>query len=372
MARSPPPELALQVPQLPIEIVESTIGLTDATALISKLDHVATRTPHRAIGADVSQGCAHTGTTAACQVDSLLHQVGQIHTSRSGADSVPCGKQLESSMFRLAPAPSYHLDRAPLAQALAQVRFPIIAILESLAGIAPLQEALRGRFPYMEQKDTHEVGILIGPAGPSEPMTSSQKTWELTDDYGYRLVVQPDRATLSVGDSYTGIGDFADVFGRVLDALQVYGVPRCDRLGVRYLSIADDDPGSPGQWQAWFRPELRGLVDIVETRSLRTAQTQLQLRAPATDDYAEFPAAVQAIIRHGFAPKGSDLPGVPPIKLASDAFFLDLDLFSSGQQAFHAAPIAGQFRKLHAEIDKFFYWALTDDGRAHFGLELRN
>jgi uncharacterized protein (TIGR04255 family) len=371
VAGSPPTQSALQISQTSIEIVESTICLADATALVSKLDRVTARTGHCAIRADVIEGCAHAGTTAARQVDLLLHQVRQAHASRSRADSVPCGKQLESSMFRLAPAPSYHLDRAPLAQALAQVRFPIIAILESLAGIAPLQEALRGRFPYMEQKDTHEVGILIGPGGPSEPMTSSQKTWELTDDYGYRLVVQPDRATLSVGDSYSGIGDFGDVFGQVLGALQNYGVPRCDRLGVRYLSIAADDPGSPGQWQVWFRQELRGLVDIVETTSLRTSQTQLQLRTPATNEYADFPAAVQAIIRHGFAPRGSDLPGVPPIKLGSDAFFLDLDLFSNGQQAFDAAPIAAQFRKLHAEIDRFFYWALTDDGRDYFGLELR-
>lgn len=275
-------------------------------------------------------------------------------------------------MFQLAPAPNYYLERAPLAQALAQVRFPIIAIVESLAGIAPLQEALRDRFPYMEQKDTHEVGILIGPSGPSEPMTSSQKTWELTDDLGYRLVVQPDRVTLSVGDSYSGIGEFADVFSEILRSLQSFGVPRCDRLGVRYLSVANDDPGSPGGWREWFRPELRGLVDIVDGNSLRTSQTQTQVRTPATENFAEFQSAVQAIIRHGFAPKGSDLPGVPPIKLSADGFFLDLDLFVAGQQSFDAAPIEDQFRKLHAQIDRFFYWALTENGRDYFGLELRD
>lgn len=275
-------------------------------------------------------------------------------------------------MFHVDPAPSYHLDHAPLAQALAQVRYPVIAVIESVSGIAPLQEALRARFPYMEQKEVHEVSLLIGPSGPGAPQAASSKTWELTDDHGFRLVVSPSITTLSAGESYDGIENFAKVFHQVVEALhKVLGISRCDRLGVRYLSIAEDDPGAQGSWTNWFRPELLGLVRVLEPSALRTSITQTQLRSRATDEFAEFPRAVQAIVRHGFAPRGSDLPGVPPIKLDGDAFFLDLDLFSAGEQPFDAARIMTQFLMLHAQIDRFFYWALSDDGKRHFGLELR-
>jgi uncharacterized protein (TIGR04255 family) len=274
-------------------------------------------------------------------------------------------------MFTVEPSPSYHLNRAPLAQALAQVRFPTIAVVESLAGIAPLQESIRDRFPYMEQKDTHEVGFLIGPSGPSEPTRASQRMWEFSDDGGHRLVVQPDRASLTVGESYSGIESFAEVFGRVLESLSSLRIPRCDRLGVRYLSIAEDQPSEPGSWREWFKAELRGLADTAHTTSLRALQTQVQLKMSNEDEFSDFPAALQAVVRHGFAPGGSELPGIPPVTLSTNAFFLDLDFYCAGQQRFDAAAILSQFRKLHAQIDGFFYWALTDAGKDYFQLEFR-
>lgn len=276
-------------------------------------------------------------------------------------------------VFNLPASPNYYLTRAPLAQALGQVRYPVMAFLESTAGIAPLQERLRDRFPYLEQKQTQEVTLAIGPAGPAAPQTASSLTWELTTDDGFLLVVSSTSATLSVGEDYNGIAEFADLFSEVLSALlDAVGIPRCDRVGVRYLSVAEASPTASGSWMRWFRPEFVSWASRAEEDALHTLITQAQLRRPATEDFSRFPEAIQAIVRHGYAPAGSDVPGIPPLKLAAPSFLLDLDLFSVGKQPFDVSEISEQFLMLHAQIDRFFYWALSDDGKNYFGLELRD
>ncbi len=55
-------------------------------------------------------------------------------------------------MFGLDPAPRYRLTRPPLVEALGQVRFPVRAKLNTLDGVAPVQERLDEVFPYMNQQ----------------------------------------------------------------------------------------------------------------------------------------------------------------------------------------------------------------------------
>ena len=100
-------------------------------------------------------------------------------------------------LFQVPEAPRYRLNRAPLVQALAQVRFPLIAALETMAGIAPLQEALRGAFPYMEQEQVQEVSLVVGPAGPAGGASAASVTWKLTNDTGTLIVIGAGSATLS-------------------------------------------------------------------------------------------------------------------------------------------------------------------------------
>lgn len=115
-------------------------------------------------------------------------------------------------------------------QAVAQVNFPIVARLQSLDGIAPLQDALFDLFPYMTQQVVHEVSLMIGPAGPAAPESAQSTIHQFTDDDGWALSVTVSSASLSVGPHYAGMADFAGRFRKVCEALRGAGrVRRCDK-----------------------------------------------------------------------------------------------------------------------------------------------
>ena len=274
------------------------------------------------------------------------------------------------TLFQVPEAPRYRLERAPLVQALAQVRFPLIAALETMPGVAPLQEALRGAFPYMEQEQVQEVSLVVGPAGPAGGASAASITWKLTNDAGTLIVIGAGSATLSAGAAYTTVEAFSADFERMLEALESVGVPRCDRLGVRYLSLAPDLPGEDRSWRRWFKPELLGWVgtEAVADGALETSVSQVMLRHPPIGDLAGPPADVQAIVRHGAVPAGTDVPGVEPLQVQDPSYLLDLDVYVAGRQPFDPEEILKQFKMFHAEIDRFFYWSLTQEGAEHFGI----
>lgn len=273
-------------------------------------------------------------------------------------------------IFDLPDPPAYSLEKAPLAQALAQVRFPLIAGFETMAGISPLQELLRGRFPYMEQLRTQELSLVVGPGGPASD-TSESVSWSLTNDDGYSFTVGAGSASLSVGEAYTDVSDFAAAFEFVLAGLAKVGVPRCDRIGVRYLSLAPDLPGKPGSWRHWFKPELLGWVgtSVVPVEALSHSIAQAYVSVPPRDDLAGCVGDVQVAVRNGFVPAGTSVPGVPPLSVTEPSYLLDIDVFAVGHQAFDGGTLLEQFKILHAQIDRFFFWSLTEHGGEHFGLE---
>jgi len=274
-------------------------------------------------------------------------------------------------LFDVPDPPLYTLTHAPLVQALAQVRYPLIASLETMAGIAPLQGHLQDAFPYMQQEKIQEMAIVLGPAGPAASGGAESVTWKLTNDVGETVVVGAGSATLSVGSSYQTVEHFAAKFEILLESMAKIGVPRCDRLGVRYLSVAAGLPGVDRAWREWFRPELLGWAgsDVIPEGSLRASITQGVIAREPIGDLAGPPAEVQATIRHGAVPSGSTVPGVPPVEVEEDSFLLDIDISSEGHQRFDAGELIRQFGLFHQQIDRFFFWALTEKGGEHFGLE---
>lgn len=276
-------------------------------------------------------------------------------------------------LFDLPDPPSYTLTRAPLVQALAQVRYPLIASFETMAGIAPLQELLRARFPYMEQISTQEISILGGPDGPAAG-TSESTSWNLTNDDGYSATIGAGIASLSVGSDYSSVSDFSEVFREVLEALMKSRVPRCDRLGVRYLSVAAALPGDPRSWSRWFRPEIVGWsgTNVLAGEASASAISQVQVSSAPTGNLALSPADVSAVVRHGFVPSGTMVPGIPPVTVEEPSYLIDVDISTSGRQPFSIERLLGQFAAFHSEIDRFFYWSLTKEGGEYFGLEDSN
>jgi uncharacterized protein (TIGR04255 family) len=219
----------------------------------------------------------------------------------------------------------------------------------------------------MSQSQIQELALFIGPAGAAAPQSEAAIITEFTDDEGRRLVVHPGSATLSVGEAYQGIREFAQRFEAVLTALQdVVGLRRCDRLGVRYLDTVETAPDP--HWTEWFRPDLLGWAtgNVIQPESrVESSVSQTQLSGFVS---AEVPRA-HAIVRHGVAPEGSTLPGVPPYPVSRQVYFLDIDFFVAEAQRFDVESIMQQFIAIHSQIDRFFRWTLTDAGANHFGLE---
>ena len=275
-------------------------------------------------------------------------------------------------MFRLAAPARYRLARAPLAQALAQVRFPLIARLQSAEGIAPIQDRLRERYPYMAQRQEIALQFTPGSPGPPAGMVGGL-AWELTDDDGRIVVVSTGSATLSAGAAYAGVEEFAERFEQVLSVLsEEANVPRCDRLGVRYLSVAPTPPGDEAGWREWFRPELTGWVasEILDDQTVpEVALSQVQLRAAADGPFSGLAPDIRGAIQHGLVPAGSGLPGIPPITTSTASYVIGLDLAAEAPQPFDTGTLRRQFEALHREIDAFFRWSLTHRGEDHFGFE---
>ena len=277
-------------------------------------------------------------------------------------------------MFGLDPAPRYRLSRPPLVQAFGQVKFSARAKLATMEGVAPVQDHLDSVFPFMSPQQVQQVNLLLGPAGASAAGSPAAQVWQFDDGAGWSLSLSADTATLSVGPGYGEFSEFSDRFRVALAALaEGAGVPRTDRLGIRYVNIAEVPPGDGVAWRTWFRPELTGWPatdTVADGTHLLTTITQSQLTAPAVGELAGPEADIQAVVRHGLVPANTTVPGVLAPQTTGPAFLLDIDIFTEGPQAFDPDELTRQVTMLHDQIDRFFFWALTDEGAAYFGREV--
>lgn len=274
-------------------------------------------------------------------------------------------------MLDLPSPPRYRMSAAPLVQALVQVNFPIVTRLQTLDGAAAIQAALGRRYPYLAQNVVQQMSLMVGPAGPTAPPQTSQNVvHELTSDDGWTLTLTVSSATLSVGEDYAGVDDFADRFAEVCAALAATDdIARCDRLGVRYLDVVEIEDADG--WQDWFQPQIVGVATPeLSHESLLSSLTETRLRKQPDGPFQTLSSPVEGILRHGVVPAGSMLAGVPPRPVPHQSFVFDMDTFVAAPQSFDPDTLADQFRALHMEIEKVFHWAVTDQGRSQFGYEL--
>lgn len=275
-------------------------------------------------------------------------------------------------MFNLPAVAPYRLTRAPLAQALGQVRFPLQARLGTIEGIAAVQDSLSDRYPYL-QAPAPGIELQLGGPGVPAAFSPGAEQFVFSSDDGHSVHVNPSGFTLSVGPGYNGYRDFNERFRELVSLLHdVVRVPRCDRIAVRYLTLAATPPGDDAKWTKWFRPELLGWIGgayLDDGTQLLNSLNQVQLRSRPQDPFASFPADVAGVIRHGLVPGGSSVNGMPPVAVSSESYVLDFDFFCEHPQAWDQERLMRQFDALHDQMDRFFFWALTDTGAEDFGYE---
>ncbi len=275
-------------------------------------------------------------------------------------------------MFNIETPPRYHLERAPLAQVVVQIRFPLVAHFHQLMGIASIQDDLQDLLPYMEGGPMQSLSIQMGPGGMI-PIPENKVLWKFTGDDGWEFTLEPGGASLLVnGENYHGIEDFRERFSRVLLALSKTGrVRRCDRLGLRYINAVESLPGDEKAWMRWFKKELLGWVgsDILSKEAqTQSSVTQTQILVRPSGPLASAPADIQALIRHGILPAGTEIPvsSDEPHALKQGSYVLDVDMFIQAAQRFDPDAVIEQFGALHSQIDAFFRWSLTEEGEQHF------
>lgn len=270
-------------------------------------------------------------------------------------------------MFDLPEVARYKLERPPLVQALVQVRFPVLAHLGTVTGIARLQDALSSHLPYMEPASS-AMTVQVGPGGAAIEQ-GPQDGWQLSNDQGYRLVLTPGAANLVIDSAYQGVTPFAELLEHVLSVLaETEPIRRCDRIGARYLSKVT--PRAEEAWTTWFKQELTGwAASGVLKAELEAAANRVQVRGNDSEYSDVFPAAPRGLITSGWFPAGSLISGLPPLIVQEPSFVVDFDFFSEGPQPFSASSLVRQYRALHDQMDRFFRWSLTTEGETYFGLE---
>src|SRR6266568_3773089 len=129
-----------------------------------------------------------------------------LPAARSAARLVRSWKSAgRDTVFDLPPTARYRLTRAPLAQALAQVRYPLQARLGTLAGIASVQERLAARYPYLGQQQIQSVEVQFSPESAPAAAVGADVNFTFTSDDGHAIVVTPGSATLTAGAQYQGM-----------------------------------------------------------------------------------------------------------------------------------------------------------------------
>lgn len=257
------------------------------------------------------------------------------------------------SPFALEPVREVPLRAAPLVSVLAQVRFPKNPGLATEAGVAPLHQSLRRRYPIL--RESQQVGLVMTPVGVTR--ADPEKLWQLHDKSGdWTVSVTTGFATL-VTSSYTSRTDFCERFQELLGVLQAVADPVIyDRIGLRYVNRFAGD--ALAQLPTLVRPEVLG------GRAVPLAGSVELMHSFCDTQFVD--GRVRQQVRWGSLPSDtSHDPSIPPAAGAS--WILDMDTFTDVGGDFEVEEIANMVQDFADRAYRFFRWAVTVDGLRFFG-----
>jgi uncharacterized protein (TIGR04255 family) len=185
----------------------------------------------------------------------------------------------------------------------------------------------------MEEIAQQEIGVVIGPAGPSSfGDGSQQRGWRLLSEDGtWTASLLPDFFALEC-TGYTSWTEFRERLRSVADAVLTHLQPAIElRLGLRYVDrIAVPQVERPQDWSGYINEQLLGpVLDEQLGSAVSSLQQLLQLQGPE---------GVQVLLRHGTQ---LDQPsGTWPYVLDTDCFRsdgrrLEADSLQQGVDALH-------------------------------------
>jgi len=252
---------------------------------------------------------------------------------------------------KLPEYPRVVFKKPPLALTLAQVRFmPRFAVLDP-GRLAGFQEALGENFP--DVKHEAQIAFNVSSQGIQSQQQGAQLLRFTTKDELTSVVLSPDALTLEIR-RFSTIEKLQAAFRKPLQALlENFKPPKLTRIGLRFVNEFRHPKGdSLAGWKALIRPEIIGLVGNEVLSDW--VHESLQQIVMGGEDHT-------TILRHGFLPGGSTVPG-PEIDQESQGSFylLDLDSFRLQESDPNVDLVLTKINEFNSELYRLFRWSMTD------------
>jgi uncharacterized protein (TIGR04255 family) len=200
----------------------------------------------------------------------------------------------------------------------AQVKFPPVHVLNTPAGVAPFQDAIRGLYPIAADRG-HQMTMRVSAAG-METEGSQPGPWRfLTEDATWTVAIAPDSLTLET-TSYVAIEDFHERFADVMSALvEIVHPARLDRFGFRFVNeLALPGVRTLTDWGRFIGEDLLALTgsgDLSERVTFAVQQVNLELEDG------------KIVFKHGYSPREPDAD-------TPSLYVIDIDTFDDRPSAF--------------------------------------
>lgn len=256
--------------------------------------------------------------------------------------------------------PRVHYEKAQLAEAICQLRFPTILSIGTKEP-ADFQEAIRAMFPRYAAKREQ-------PAPRIANLGTPQAKLEVPDPVvNYNFVSADGRWKLNLTNSFISLSTVAypgwEAFGQHFDLplaqfIRIYQPAFFQRIGLRYVNIfsrrALELEGEP--WRELIAAPYLGVLaeeDVVEGRT----------RKCSVDVELELDSSCRVRVHAGPGMVKKNVPNAPADTEVK--FILDLDLSMSGQ--IDPRMAAAGLETLHGHSTPLFQGAITD--KLHTALE---
>ena len=245
------------------------------------------------------------------------------------------------------------LTNAPLIRVVAQIRFPMIASIESREFIAPFQEALRKEYPILRQEQSHNLQL-----GEEGVQAATSRIWRFTDAAeNWRVSLAPQFIAIEA-KTYSSRGEFLSKLKSVLQHVEEHLDPgTVDRNGIRYIDRVEGE--APESFRPLIRSEVAGVLAApFEDLTMQTL-TQNTFKFPDHEG--------QLMARWGTMPPNStpDPSAIEPIDRIS--WLLDLDAFSDQRRLWNTSQLLQETEWFAERIYAFFRWSVTDEFIRSFG-----
>jgi uncharacterized protein (TIGR04255 family) len=249
-------------------------------------------------------------------------------------------------MFDFLPAADVVcLEKAPLVQVIAQVRFGSQTVLGTHEGAGAVHDVLADMYPRLLAEQQQLVTMT-----PSGSTVAAVPQYRMTDlNRSWSVVLGTDQLAVETSN----YSNWTDLRARLESALKaVTDLTKLrvrERVGLRYINHIQ--PGDDGSFSGRIRPDLLGPAG---DEGWRPHILSMVGQIIAKDGEA------QLLLRVGLAAQSLAPPGLPPV----NGYLIDIDCFNDQPSEFGLEETLEYFDQLNDADYRCFCWAVPQDYRA--------